>query len=165
MEIRTERLILKSLTSDDFGLYSSLVVNSDVMKYITGNALSVSQAEQRFQKALYGFKNVNGTGYFIAKTNDSDEFVGVVKLVKLNQEQAEVGYMLKPEFWGRGFASEMTECMIKLAVEVKIAPELIGIVDPENPASIRVLTRFGFGLYETGQIDGLDAAYYKLKLT
>ncbi len=71
--------------------------------------------------------------------------------------------MLLPENWGKGFASEMVKCMLELNREKSIASEVIGIVDPENPASIRVLTKFGFELYKTGIIDGLAAAYYKLK--
>jgi RimJ/RimL family protein N-acetyltransferase len=57
----------------------------------------------------------------------------------------------------------MVEEIINLARKIQIS-ELIGIVDPDNPASIRVLDKFGFKLYETGQIDGLAAAYYKLEL-
>jgi ribosomal-protein-alanine N-acetyltransferase len=72
--------------------------------------------------------------------------------------------MLLPERWGNGFASEMVKCMLDLNKEKSIASEIIGIVDPENPASIRVLTKFGFSLYNTGEIDGLAAAYYKLEI-
>ena len=100
----------------------------------------------------------------MVKRKPDNEFIGVSKLVPYGENQAEVGYMLLPKFWGKGYASEMTGRMITLANEKRLAIELIGVVDPENPASIRVLTKFGFKLYETGEIDGLAAAYYKLKL-
>ena len=98
------------------------------------------------------------------RLNQNNDVIGVAKLVQMADNQFEVGYLLLPEYWGCGYASEMTEKMIKLATEQQLTGELIGIVDPLNPASIRVLTKFGLQLYETGQIDGLDAEYYSLKL-
>ena len=164
MDINTERLLFSRLSPGDFPLYASLATNEDVMKYITGNALTMNEAEQRFQKALEQSGKNPDAGVFIVRNKDDGEFIGISKLILLQKNQAEVGYMLLPECWGKGFASEMVKCMLDLNRKKSIATEIIGIVDPENPASIRVLTKFGFTLYETGQIDGLAAAYYKLEI-
>jgi len=158
------RLEYINLTASDFGLYACLVMNEEVMKYITGRALTEEEARQRFQKALMANDLLVGTGFFIARILAEHKMVGVVKLVQLADNQYEIGYMLLPEFWGRGYATEMTETLIRLARQKKLSGELIGIVDPENPLSIKVLTKLGFQLFDTGSIDGLDAAYYKLKL-
>jgi RimJ/RimL family protein N-acetyltransferase len=164
MGITTERLLFSRLSPDDFPQYASLATNKDVMKYITGNALTINEAEQRFQKALEQTGKNPDAGVFIVRNKDNGELIGISKLIVLQENQAEVGYMLLPESWGYGFASEMVKCMLDLNKEKSIASEIIGIVDPENPASIRVLTKFGFRLFETGQIDGLAASYYKLEL-
>ncbi|MEI6059701.1 MAG: GNAT family N-acetyltransferase [Bacteroidota bacterium] len=164
MDLISDRLVFKRMSSADFPFYSSLVMNGEVMKYITGKSLSHEEAIQRFQAALYAGNGYQEAGFFIAETRLDTKLIGVVKLVRLADQRAEIGYMLLPQFWGKGFASEMVERMIILAKEKKLAAEIIGIIDPSNPASIRVLTKFGFCLYDTGQIDGLDAAYYKLEL-
>jgi [ribosomal protein S5]-alanine N-acetyltransferase len=164
IHLTSHRLKYTQISQDDFPSYARLVMDEEVMKYITGKALSVEEALQRFQKALQASEMLREAGFFLVRIRDNDELVGVTKLVQLAENQYEIGYMLLPEYWGRGFASEMTETMINLAREKKLTGELIGIVDPENPASIRVLTKFGFELYETGQIDGLEAAYYKFML-
>jgi ribosomal-protein-alanine N-acetyltransferase len=164
IHLTSHRLKYTQISQDDFPSYARLVMDEEVMKYITGKALSVEEALQRFQKALQASEMLSDAGFFLVCSRDNDELVGVTKLVQLAENQYEIGYMLLPEYWGRGFASEMTETMIYLAREKKLTGELIGIVDPENPASIRVLTKSGFELYETGQIDGLEAAYYKLML-
>jgi [ribosomal protein S5]-alanine N-acetyltransferase len=158
------RLEYSNLSSSDFDLYASLVMNEEVMKYITGRALTEEEARQRFQKALLANDLLAGIGFFIARTLADHKMVGVSKLVQLADNQYEIGYMLLPEFWGRGYATEITETMIRLARQKNLTGELIGIVDPENPSSIKVLTKLGFQLIDTGTIDGLDAAYYKLKL-
>lgn len=158
------RLKFTHISPGDFPLYALLVMDEDVMKFITGNALSFEDAQLRFQKALELSQLLPDAGFFVARQIANDEFIGISKLVQIADNQYEVGYMVLPGYWGKGFASEMTESMISLARKNDFTGELIGIVDPENPASIKVLTKFGFELYETGQIDGLDAAYYKLKL-
>jgi RimJ/RimL family protein N-acetyltransferase len=164
MSITTERLLFSRLSPGDFPLYASLATNEEVMKYITGNALTIDEAEHRFQKALEQTEKNPDAGIFIVRNKYDGEFIGISKLILLQENEAEVGYMLLPESWGNGFASEMVKCMLDLNKEKSIASEIIGIVDPENPASIRVLTKFGFKIYETGEIDGLASAYYKLEL-
>jgi len=164
MNITSGRLIFHRFSTGDFQFYYRLVMNEDVMKYITGKSLTFELAELRFRKALDANDKNPRFGFFIVKNKLNEELVGVAKLVETDTRQAEVGYMLLPEHWGKGYASEMVECMIRLASEQQTTDELIGIVDPENTASIRVLTKFGFQLYETGKFDGLQAAFYKLAL-
>jgi len=159
----SNKMVFNKFTQNDFYLYAQLVTNQDVMKFITGQALTMEEAEIRFNKAVDAGKKSDETGFFIVRNNTNNDFLGVAKFVQLADNQFEVGYMLLPEHWGKGFASGMVEGMIRLAREKQVR-ELIGIVDPENPASIRVLTKLGFTLFETGQIDGLAAAYYKLEL-
>ncbi|MDO9257630.1 MAG: GNAT family N-acetyltransferase [Bacteroidales bacterium] len=162
MYISSRQLIFNKLTDNDFTLYAQLTMNDDVMKFVTGNALTLEKAEIRFQKVLDTNIASGDTGFFIVRKKDKDDFIGIVKLVQITADQFEVGYMLLPEYWGKGYASEMVKCMISLATKKQIK-EIIGIVDPENPASIRVLSKFGFQLYETGKFDGLKAAFYKLE--
>jgi [ribosomal protein S5]-alanine N-acetyltransferase len=159
----SSQLIFNKLTDNDFTLYAQLTMNQDVMKYVTGQALSQEKTKLRFQKVVDTNKTSEDAGFFIVRKKDNVDFIGIVKLVQITADQFEVGYMLLPEFWGKGYASEMVECMICLARKKQIN-EIIGIVDPENPASIRVLSKFGFQLYETGKFDGLEAAFYKLDL-
>ena len=163
MYITSDHLIFNKLTDNDFTLYAQLTMNEDVMKYVTGNALSREKAELRFQKVVDSNLASEDTGFFIVRKKDKHDFIGIVKLAQITDAQFEIGYMLLPEYWGKGYASEMVECMISLATKKQIK-EIIGIVDPENPASIRVLSKFGFQLYETGKFDGLEAAFYKLEL-
>ncbi len=163
MLIASGQLTFNKLTDNDFALYAQLTMNEDVMKYVTGTALSLEKAELRFQKVMDTNRVSEDTGFFMVRLKDKDDFIGIVKLVRITADQFEVGYMLHPEYWGKGYASEMVEYMISIAKKKQIN-EIIGIVDPENPASIRVLSKFGFQLYETGKFDGLEAAFYKLEL-
>jgi len=164
MEVTGKIIRLNRLCAGDFHLYSLLATNADVMKYITGKGLTLAEAEDRFLKALALTENNPGAGFFTVRNIPNGDFIGIAKLVQLDDRQHEVGYMLLPEFWSQGFATGLVKCLLDIARDNRYKGELTGIVDPANPASIRVLTKFGFQLFETGLMDGLEAAYYKLKL-
>jgi [ribosomal protein S5]-alanine N-acetyltransferase len=164
-DFSSARLAYSRLSTDHYELYSQLVMNEAVMKYITGKALNAEEAEIRFYKAVDATIKNPEAGFFIVRSKQAEKLIGVAKLVGIESNQAELGYMILPEYWGKGFASEMVEFMIRLTLELKLADKLLGIVDPENPASIGVLTKFGFTLFETGEYEGLVSATYKLDLT
>ena len=56
----------------------------------------------------------------------------------------EIGYLLDPEFWGRGLMCEALGAVIERAFAVHGLPRLQADVDPRNMASIRLLERLGF---------------------
>jgi ribosomal-protein-alanine N-acetyltransferase len=60
-----------------------------------------------------------------------------------------VGYILHPDYWGRGFAGEALGAVIGRAFAVHGLSQLKADVDPRNEASLRLLKRLGFT--ETGR--------------
>lgn len=56
----------------------------------------------------------------------------------------EVGYFLRPDVWGRGYASELVAVCIALADRELRLPELRGFAHPHNIGSRGVLEKAGF---------------------
>lgn len=56
----------------------------------------------------------------------------------------EVGFILSPDHWGKGFAQEAMAAVIAHLWATTDAPRLTADVDPDNDASIRLLTKLGF---------------------
>jgi RimJ/RimL family protein N-acetyltransferase len=81
----------------------------------------------------------------------------------------EIGYILHPDVWRRGFAREALGAVVRRAFDVHELPEILADVDPDNAASLAVLGRLGFR--ETGRkertllIGGrwCDSVYLQLK--
>jgi RimJ/RimL family protein N-acetyltransferase len=67
--------------------------------------------------------------------------------------EIEIGYILKRSAWGKGYATEATDRLLKFAFEETPLEELVATTDPENTASQRVLEKCGL-LYE-----GMRRAY------
>ncbi len=74
------------------------------------------------------------------------EFVGYGGLFDISTEDhnAEVGYGIHPEYWGKGFASEAVRSIVDFGFEKLRLHRIFGLIDPDNGASMRVLEKLGF---------------------
>ena len=76
----------------------------------------------------------------------------------LNQavcEHVEIRFALLPEFWGRGYASEITESLITFGFETLKLDMLAAAHGVTNDKSARVLRKNGFRYIKTIVLDGL----------
>ena len=55
----------------------------------------------------------------------------------------EVGWTLRSEFWGRGYATEAARAAVRYAFEELRAPRVISLITPANVRSIAVAERLG----------------------
>jgi len=147
MYLESERLVYNKFNHSHFTDYTRLVSQEEVMKHITGNGLNIDEAKIRFQVALDADRNRADMGFLAVREKETNEFIGLSKIVPFENGMTEIGYALLPEFWGKGYASEITKRLIDYAKELGNISELIGVVDPENQPSIRVLTKQDFVFY------------------
>lgn len=63
----------------------------------------------------------------------------------------DIGYLLHPEVWGRGYATEALAAFIPHVFAAHPVDRLTADVDPRNAASLRLLDKFGF--VETGRAE------------
>lgn len=162
--IDSDRLIFTRFQAAEFEHYAQLMMHPDVMLYITGEPLTREQAAQRFQKVMHDNESRADIGWFGVRLQEGQAFIGLAKLVNFGDKRAEAGYALLPEYWGYGYASEMLEMMVALAKKVDEFDALIGVVDPDNAASIRILEKQGFTFYEPVLKDGETVHHYRLLL-
>lgn len=165
MRLDSERLTYTTFTLNEMAGYAQLVMNEDVMKYITGKPLTQQESDARFMKNIIAVNEQHpDAGYFAVREKEDETFIGLAKLTYTSPGEAEIGYMLLPRFWGKRYATEMVQCLIAYAGTLHSITRLIAIIDPENPGSKKVLTNQGFRLYKTDFWDGLPAEYYSLSL-
>ncbi|WP_439558340.1 GNAT family N-acetyltransferase [Dyadobacter sp.] len=145
--IESERLVYEKFKPSHFNDYYRLVSGQDVMQYITGAGLDETGAKARFQVALDADLGMEEFGFLAVTEKDTAAFIGLAKIVPFEQSYTEIGYALFPEYWGKGYASEITRTMINYALQLGNVKELIALVSPENTSSIRVLTKNNFTFF------------------
>lgn len=166
MTVKATKLPLSFIkyTPSDFDAYYSLVKNDEVMRYISGKGLTEDGARTKFDSMLKLNEAGIDIGYYKVYNAES-VWIGDAKLewYRKDKNVLEVGYILSPEFWGMGYASEICARLLAFAQAMAPTKDVIGIIDPDNVASKRVLEKFGFKTYFIGTEDGL--ATEKLRLT
>lgn len=150
----SDRLTYTKYEPEDFEHYAALMMHDDVMRYITGKGLTRLAARERFKRVLKDNASHPETGWFAVHLLDTQDLIGLAKLVDFGAGRAEVGYALLPEYWGKQYASEILQTMIALAQRVQAFTSLIAVVSPDNPASIRVLEKQGFTYHEAAEKNG-----------
>ncbi|WP_437918865.1 GNAT family N-acetyltransferase [Sphingobacterium sp. LRF_L2] len=159
-------LVFEKYTVKDFAIYYSLVKDDDVMKYITGKGMSENEAQQKFDSILSINEQEDALGYF--KLLDQKGFlIGDCKLVNYEKDPAvfEIGYLLKKAYWNRGLGTQVCENLLALATKLDFYKDIVGIIDPDNIASKRLLEKFGFKSYFIGIEDQLPTQKLRLLRT
>ncbi|MBR5706775.1 MAG: GNAT family N-acetyltransferase [Bacteroidaceae bacterium] len=64
--------------------------------------------------------------------------------LQIPEDQCEVGYWIGKPYWGQGICTEALRLVIDYCFNVKHFTVLWGDFFPSNPASGRVMTKFGF---------------------
>lgn len=92
-----------------------------------------------------------------AAENAEGEFLGYAIYHDYDEHSREIGWVLKPAFWHKGYADEMTDLLTALAR--REGKDAVIECVPEQTASAHIARRHGFS-YE-GRVDGCDI--YRLR--
>lgn len=71
----------------------------------------------------------------------TEELIGNVYLSEQDFDTWEIGYVFNPHFWGKGYATEAMQAVVRYAFIEGRARRVVAHCNPENPASWRLLER------------------------
>ena len=150
-------IYLEKLLPQDFESFCALTGNEKVMAMITERPLSKEEALKKFNYFLENNKLHKSFGSFKVLEVGRSKLLGFAKLeiTKEKPEEAEIGYMLLPEFWGRGFGNEIAEHLLEMARLNPLLKRVYANTDPENTASRKILLKNGFTSEGIGELGGL----------
>lgn len=159
-----ESLILTKYIHSDFTTYYALVKEDNVMRYVSGSGLSEEEAMNKFHSIIAINTKDTAIGYFKI-FNIATEFIGDGKLEWSKEDNSilEIGYILKESFWGQGYGTQICKQLLALADTLYPNVDVIGIIDPDNIASKKLLEKYGFKTYFVGVEDDLPTEKLILK--
>ena len=142
MEIRTSRLILRSARPDDLEAMHAVLSDPSATRW-----WSTPPHETLEQTRLWMDDMIaNGPDHPDFVIELDGRVIGKAGFYAL----PDIGYILHPDTWGRGFAAEAAVAAIDHVFAAHDVATLTADVDPENAASIRLLERLGFTLTGSG---------------
>ncbi|MGH6817282.1 MAG: GNAT family N-acetyltransferase [Methylovirgula sp.] len=103
-------------------------------------------------------ENTDGQALHLAITRKSGPHpvLGLVSAAANGEIEVEVGYVIAPEAWGKGFATEAVRMVIDTVFALTPAARIVANSRAQNAASRRVLEKTGFAYVDSG-LDFLPA--------
>ncbi|MCU6434415.1 GNAT family N-acetyltransferase [Undibacterium sp. Jales W-56] len=162
--LTTPRLRLEPITDTHFdGLYA---MNSDpeVMRYITGKADTRDDTFAMIERVKarwieFGF---SWWSFFESETN---QIIGAGCIQHLGRDPAnplEIGWRLRRDKWGQGFASEAAQAMAGFAFDTLQGELLCAVCHQDNQGSAHVMKKLGMQYRGIERWYDMDTAVYEM---
>jgi ribosomal-protein-alanine N-acetyltransferase len=170
-EIKTERLLLRSIRKSDAPELLFLRSDEKVMQYIDRERTkTLEEAEEFVQKISDTLYANEGIMWAISLKEDPDTLIGTIGFWRLIKQhyRAEVGYMLHPAHWNKGITQEALLSIIPYGFNTMNLHSIEAHINPDNTASAKLLEKCGFireayfkeDFYFRGKF--IDSAVYSL---
>jgi RimJ/RimL family protein N-acetyltransferase len=143
--LQTLRLDLREFVAGDFDDVYRLNQDPRVMRYIGDGRLSTrADIATAMRRILRTYRRYPGLGSWRASRRDTGAYIGWFTLKYIPRTvEVEVGYRLRHEAWGQGFATEGARELVRYGFDGLGLYRIIGLTDPDNVASQRVLMKSG----------------------
>jgi len=106
------------------------------------------------ERFIYAAREANAFGrdltLVMAPIKGKSDAIGCISLESRGADRLALGFVLAPEAWGKGLATEAAEAMIDAAFGMTPAVEVLASVRVENEASKAVIEKCGFAYLGTG---------------
>jgi len=143
--LESGRLLLRRFSETDLEPFLAYRNDPEVARYQDWEELSEAEALRLIRASDREEPFAPGEWFqFALQLKDTGVLVGDLGFkVVPDGRQAEVGYTLAREHWGRGYASEAVSRLLDHAFGVLGLHRVCAVVDQQNLASVGVLERIG----------------------
>ena len=143
--IETERLLLRPFCGEDLELIKRLYCDERVLRYTPFDTLSAEQAEEHLDRIIreWGLPPANNYEWAVLLKATGEKLGRAHIEIDRESDTGMIGWFLAPEYWRRGYASEMTPALIDYAFDVFRLHRVMAVCNPENAASWRTLEKCG----------------------
>ena len=149
--LETARLRLRPLEADDSEHLLALDADPEVRRYVDQPLPpSRDDVERALLRMLARYGPALEPAFWAAESRASGEFLGWFHLRPVEGEEGvlDLGYRLRRAAWGRGYATEGAQALVRRAFAELDAEIVVAHALEANAASIRVLEKCGLRLRE-----------------
>jgi RimJ/RimL family protein N-acetyltransferase len=158
--IETDRLLLRPLAMADLDELLELNAMPEVVRTMGASDPSKARARLELNERQW---NERGYGLMAIVERATGRFLGRSGLKYWPQfDETEVGWVLRPDAWGRGFATEAGRACVEWGFSDLGLPYLTAMILPDNHPSIRVAERLGMGPLRRDRLLELSVVVYAI---
>jgi RimJ/RimL family protein N-acetyltransferase len=143
MHLATPRLLLRAFTSADFEWIHPIASDPSVTRFTDWGPNTVRDTHEFLREATT--EGAGPDGYMWAVTLLDGTGIGSASLhhSSAHHQRASFGYMLNPNQWGHGYATEVATAVLDFALDTLTLHRVEATCHPDNKASGRVLEKAG----------------------
>lgn len=167
MVIETERLVLRLPEDGDAEASFAIHSDPDVMRWLGAPPRASVEEERERLARLRSLHDERGFSMWLVEDKDTGEVLGYAGLfpVEMKGPEIEVAYHFRKISWGQGYATEAAKACIDYGFDVAGLDHIVGLVAPENAASVRVLEKCGMERAGTARHYDMDLIKYRIART
>lgn len=147
--LHTDRLILRPHVLADYSACCALWSDVEVVRHIGGSPQDAQAVWFRLLRYA-GMWSLLGYGMWVMEDRATGAMIGEAGLLSAARGLPELdgvpeaGWVLGPQAWGRGLATEAMAAVLGWADAHLDGTAIRCIIEPDNAASIRVAAKLGF---------------------
>ena len=175
--LHSKRLTLTPFDAPDVDLAIEMFTDPDVLRFVGG-----AREEDEIRRDMSNWTKRGGNGcigiWCISETSSGEKF-GSAALLPMPVEEddtdyslvipgrmpdgdVEIGYFLKQSAWGKGYATEACNRLVRMAFEESRLTEVVATFEVGNIASQSVLEKAGFIDHGLMRCYGEDGPNYRI---
>ena len=160
--LQTERLILREFDEGDAAAFYVLGSDPAIIRFTGDPGLtSIEHAREVLRSHPLADYQKYGFGRWACLHKETGAIIGFAGLKYLEDlKEVDIGYRLVPAHWGAGLATEAGRAVLDYGFRELHLEEIIGLADPVNVASVRVLEKLGFSFDRMMEYGGSNVARY-----
>ncbi|RCX19742.1 ribosomal-protein-alanine N-acetyltransferase [Fontibacillus phaseoli] len=153
--LESERLRLRKIGAGDAEALFCCINHPLVRRYTSfqrGTLMFPARLFRYFEDTYQSLRDL----HFAIEVKETGCLIGVCSLQFWVREtgKARLGYLLSPEFWNKGFATEAVKSLLKYGFDTLNLNRIEARCSVDNPASEQVLRKCGFSLNEDEESSG-----------
>ncbi len=143
--IKTERLILRKLTTKDAEFIIRLLNEPAFLRYIGDKGVrTMDDARQYILNGPVDSYKRYGFGLYLVELKNEGSPIGICGLVKRpTLTHPDVGFAFLSSHWSKGYAAESASAVVTYGRDVLGLTRILAITSPDNHSSINVLKKIG----------------------
>lgn len=145
--LETERLQFRKMNQTDFPDLCKILQDEEVMTAYEG-AFSNEEVQDWLDRQLHRYRE-DGFGLNAVLLKNTGQMIGQCGLTVQEipgRKVLEIGYLLRKEYWHKGYATEAAKAYKQYAFSVLNAEEVFSIIRDSNTASQNVAKRNGMSI-------------------
>jgi ribosomal-protein-alanine N-acetyltransferase len=161
--LSTSRCTLRPFTKADAQSLIPILGSEAVMRYSMTGVMDLPTISSTINGWINLYESHGFGPWAVVHQGQLIGYAGLDSRVVEEIEQIQITFRLAQSCWGKGFATELALSIRDYAFTKLQLSKIIAIIDPENKASIRTISKIGMQFEKTIIYGGLSLQVYSMR--